>query len=289
MAESCGCLPGLAAGDGGRLAAEGGQPGAAIRGPVVEQQERAGVLEPGPDPLPSGQGKIEKGERTPAKEFAAACDAVPELDTGGMLTLVRNELRENLLAQAYPGWFHRWPDAEEQAHALRWYEPLLVPGLLQTEDYARAVLRGAQANATDDQIEQQVAARMERQDVLAGDNPPYLWAVVDEGVLHRCIGSAEIMRDQLAHLAQMCGRPKASIQVIPFSAGARAGLLGAFITADLDGGSILYLETATTGQVVDAPHIVRDAGLIFDTLRCEALPREASRDMITKVAEKRWT
>lgn len=79
-----------------------------------------------------------------------------------------------LRQSAYPGWFHRWPDTEAQAHALRWYEPLLVPGLLQTEDYARAVLRGAQADASDDQIEQQVAARLARQDILTRRHPPHL-------------------------------------------------------------------------------------------------------------------
>jgi transcriptional regulator with XRE-family HTH domain len=231
-------------------------------------------------------GKVENGERTPTREFTAACDAVTALKTDGALTMLREQLMDNLRRQAYPGWFHRWPDAEAQARALRWYEPLLVPGLLQTEGYARAVLRGAQADASDDQIERQVAARLARQDILSRDNPPHLWVVIDEGVLHRIIGDAKVMHDQLVHLAEMSHRPKVSVQVVPFDAGARTGLLGAFILADQDGaGGILYLETATTGQVAEAPSIVSDAGLIFDTLRSEALPRGASRDVIMKVAE----
>jgi transcriptional regulator with XRE-family HTH domain len=234
-------------------------------------------------------GKVENGERTPTKEFTAACDGVPELNTGGALTVLREQLREHLREQAVPGWFARFSDAEAQAHALRSYEPLLVPGLLQHEDYARAVLRGAQGNATDEQIEQQVAARLQRQDILTRESPPHLWVVIDEGVLHRSIGNPKTMLDQLWQLARMTDRPKVSIQVIPSGAGERTGLLGAFTIADHDGARILYLETATTGQVVEAPSIVSDAGLIFDTLRSEALPRGASKDLIMKVAEEKWT
>jgi hypothetical protein len=149
---------------------------------------------------------------------------------------------------------------------------LLVPGLLQTERYARAILRGAQADATDDEIDQQVAARLERQAILSNANPPHLWVVIDEGVLHRRIGDAKTMLDQLWHVARAADRPKVSVQVVPFDAGERTGLLGAFTIAGLDSGDRLYLETATTGQLAEAPSAVREADLIFDTLRSEAPP-----------------
>jgi hypothetical protein len=98
------------------------------------------------------------------------------------------------------------------------------------------------------------------------------------------------MHDQLAHLADMSDRPKVSVQVIPFEAGSRTGLLGAFAIADQAGAnSIVYLETATTGQVVEVPSVVDQAALIFDTLRSEASARGPSRDLIMKVAEERWT
>jgi transcriptional regulator with XRE-family HTH domain len=231
--------------------------------------------------------KAETGDRPPTDEVLTAWCEACHLD----MDLFR---RLGVLARradgSIPTWFVPWPDAEAQARALRSYEPLLVPGLLQTEDYARAVLRGAQADASDDQIEEQVAARLQRQDILAGAKPPRLWVVIDEGVLHRTIGGSKTMLDQTWHLARMSDRPKVSVQVIPFEAGERTGLLGAFTIADRDGaGSILYLDTATTGQVVEAPSIVGDAGLIFDTLRSEALPRGASRALIMKVAEERWT
>lgn len=235
-------------------------------------------------------GKVENGERSPTKEFTTACDAVPELKTRGALAELREQLREHLKHRVYPRWFDRWPDAEEQATALRWYEPLLVPGLLQTEDYARAVLRGAQADASDDQIEEQVAARLQRQDILSRENPPHLWAVIDEGVLHRTIGDSKTMLDQLWHLARMSDRPKVSVQVIPFAAGARTGLLGHFVIASLsDAASIAYLETAAAGQIVETPAVIEQVALTWEALRSEALPCGASKELTIKIAEERWT
>jgi transcriptional regulator with XRE-family HTH domain len=234
-------------------------------------------------------GKIENGQRAPTKELAEACDAVAELGTDGALTRLRGLLRDYLTQQVYPAWFHRWPEAEAEASALRWYEPLLIPGLLQTEDYARAVLRG-QPDATDDRIAEQVVARIQRQEVLAKENPPHLWCVIDEGVLHRCIGGHKVMHDQLLHLAEMSDQPMVSVQVVPFKSGAHAGLLAHFAIAGLDGvRDTLYLETATVGQVIEVPVIVGQAALIFETLRSEALPRGASRELIMKVAEDKWT
>ena len=101
--------------------------------------------------------KIETGDRPPAKDFPERLDAVPELDTRDGLARMWGNLSKGLRNRAIPGWFRPWADIEAEAAILRTYQPLLVPGLLQTEDYARALLRGAQADATDDQIEQQVA------------------------------------------------------------------------------------------------------------------------------------
>jgi hypothetical protein len=98
------------------------------------------------------------------------------------------------------------------------------------------------------------------------------------------------MRPQLDHLADLAERPRMTIQVIPASAGAHAGLLGAFIIADLDGlPSMVYLETSAEGQDTDSPAVLSHVMLRFDTLRAEALPRAASCDLIMKVAEDRWT
>jgi transcriptional regulator with XRE-family HTH domain len=233
--------------------------------------------------------KIETGERPPAKDFPERLDAVPELGSRGGLTRLWGNLRKGLRHRAVPGWFQPWTHFEAQAATLRSYEPLLVPGLLQTQDYARAIL-AARPGGKHDDLDDQVAARIGRQAILARADPPQLWCVVDEGVLHRCIGGPKVMHDQLEHLADLAENPQTTIQVIPASAGAHAGLLGGFVIADLDGSpGMVYLETAAEGQIADSPAIVAHAMLRFDALRSEALPRAASRDLIMKVAAEKWT
>ena len=123
------------------------------------------------------------------------------------------------------GWFQEWADIEAEATVLRWYEPLVVPGLLQTEDYARAIL-SARPDGNLDDLDEQVAARLARQAVLDRPDAPQLWCVLDEGVLHRAIGGSKVMRSQLYRLAEVAEHPKTTIQVIR-AAGAHAGLLGA--------------------------------------------------------------
>ena len=159
---------------------------------------------------------------------------------------------------------------------------------MQTEDYAHAILT-AEPGADEDKLGEQVAARMDRQAILEGAGAPQMWCVLDEAMLHRSIGGTKIMRAQLEHLARLAERPKVTIQIIPASAGAHAGLLGAFVIADLDGHSWLYLETAAEGQVSEGASAISDVAFRFDRLRSEALPRSASRALIMKVAEDRWT
>jgi transcriptional regulator with XRE-family HTH domain len=231
-------------------------------------------------------GKVETSERFATPEFARRCDEVfPQLDGlfGRLIELAR---RWN---GPHPQWFRDWVEAEREATSLRWWEPMLVPGLLQTADYARAIL-GAGPDTTADMLEELVPARLERQNVLDRAKPPELWVVIDEAVLHRLIGSPKIMYDQLLHLADASCRPSITVQVVPGETGAHAGLLGAFIIAGLDGApSILYAETAVEGQTIERSALVSRAALAFDRLRAEALPHGASRDLIGKVAEERWT
>ena len=123
--------------------------------------------------------------------------------------------------------------------------------------------------------------------ILSREDPPQLWCLLDEGALHRRVGGAKTMHDQLLHLAETAHRPKVTVQVVPFEVGAHAGLLGAFVIASFDGaGDIVYLETAASGQVTETPSVVAEITLTYDTLRSEALPRTASRELIMKVAEQ---
>jgi len=233
-------------------------------------------------------GKIEMGQRTPSHEFTAACDAVPELQTAGALTELRAQLSDTLKLRAYPGWFQEWSRKEAEAVSLRWYEPLIVPGLLQTEEYARAVLR-TRVGDTDEQVEEMVAARMERQAILSRAKPPTLWAVIDEGVLRRLIGSGKVMRDQLLHLAEMARRPHIVLQVVPASVGAYEGLRGVFILASFDNApDVAYQDAAIFGQFLEDAAGIAAVTAAWDTIKSEALPRGASLELVEEVA-KIWT
>jgi transcriptional regulator with XRE-family HTH domain len=228
--------------------------------------------------------KIETGDRPPAEDFPPRLDAIPELATNGALTRLWGHLKKGQKQRTY-GWFAKWADIESQATALRTYEPLIVPGLLQTEDYARAIL-SLRPGCDSDDLDTQVAARLARQSIL---ERAQLWCVLDEGVLHRDIGGTKTMQAQLDRLAGLAGHPRVTIQVIPGSYG-HAGLLGGFVLADLDGQPpMVYLETAAEGQPTDSPAVAAHVSLRFDKLRSEALPWSASRDLIRKVAEEQWT
>jgi transcriptional regulator with XRE-family HTH domain len=233
--------------------------------------------------------KIENGQRAPTEDFAAACDDLSELGTDGALARLRELLRDYLKQRAYPGWFVRWPDKEAEARTLRSFEPLVIPGLLQTEEYARAVLR-TQVVATDDEIGEMVKARMDRQSILVRETPPMLWAIVDECVLRRPVGGASVMRAQLKHLIEAARRPSIVLEVIPLATGAHEGLRGgAFVLAEFaDGPYVAYQDTAVRGQVVEDGDDIASLLLMWDTLKSEALPRSASLELVEEVATS-WT
>jgi len=234
-------------------------------------------------------GKIENGQRVPTEQFAAACDAVPELNTGGVLGELRELLRDYLKQRAYPGWFARWPEKEAAAKTLRTFELVVVPGLLQTQDYARALLANRIGGSADD-ADEIVAARMERQSVLARDDPPELWVVIDEAVLHRPVGGPHVMREQLGQLIVAAQRPSIVLQVIPASVGVHEGLPGAgFVIADFENApQVAYQDTAVRGQVLEDGDDIAILMGTWDRLRAEALPRAASLGLIEEVA-KTWT
>jgi hypothetical protein len=166
-----------------------------------------------------------------------------------------------------------------------------VPGLLQTEDYARAVL-ATKAGATEAEIEADVTERLARQQVLFREQPapPRMYALLDEGLLYRPVASSNVMRGQLDHLVEMSRRPHITIQVVPYTAGGHSGLLGAFIVAELPTQrSIVFKEDVSGGRVSEEAAGVSEVAMCFDALRSEALPQSVSRDLMAKVAEEQWT
>ena len=146
-------------------------------------------------------------------------------------------------------------------------------------------------NAAPDEIEELVAGRLARQAVLGREEPaaPLLWALIDEGVLHRPVAPAEVMHDQLMYLVEMARRPNITVQVVPYSAGGHSGLLGAFTIADLGSSpSIVNVEDVADGRVFEDPGTVSLVTLRYRSLQSESLPKGASRELIARVAEERW-
>ncbi len=229
----------------------------------------------------------ENGWRVPTRPATSDIDAVPELQTHGALTELWDSLKDGMTYQAFPSWVQDWAAKEAHAATLRWFEPLVVPALLQTEDYARAICQTRFGLTTED-IEAQVTVRLRRQHIMANDPPPALWVILDEGVLHRPVGGRHVMLDQLNHLVESARRPTIAIEIIPSSVGAHEGLGGAFCIADSSGApSVGYQEAAVGGQLLEGLADVAALELTWSTLRGETLPRKASLAVLEEAA-KSW-
>jgi hypothetical protein len=187
-----------------------------------------------------------------------------------------------------PVWFRPWAEIEREAIALRSYEPLAVPGLLQTEAYARAMLRVG-GLLPPGEVERIVAGRLKRQAILASDKPPQLVAVFDEVVLRRLLGDRAVMREQVEHLVAMAESPYVQIRVIPADAPWHTGLAGPFVLARLDDGSeVAYLDNQLRGQLANERPDIASLGKRWESITGEALPRRSSIELIKEVA-KTWT
>jgi hypothetical protein len=176
---------------------------------------------------------------------------------------------------------------EAEARSARNYESLFIPGLLQTEDYARALIKGNLPMASQKEVDQRVQARMERQALLYKDDPVQLWAIVDEAVLRRKVGGADVMRGQLAAIATAAGEPHITVQVIPFSAGAHAGMQGSFIVLSFSNPAdpeIVYVDSMAGDLFLDADADIRRFSLVFENLRAVAISPDDSTSLITGLA-----
>jgi hypothetical protein len=165
------------------------------------------------------------------------------------------------------------------------YEPQAVPGLLQTEDYARAQIRTGRVRDSDEEIEKHVAARISRQAILSRSDPPLLWVILDEAVLRRPVGGAEVMRDQLTRLVHAAQSPRVVLQVLPFAAGAHGGMSGPMTLFSLpDETKLVYAEGFGGGQIIGLPEEVVNCRLRLDLMRACALPPDDSVRMIADLS-----
>ena len=227
-------------------------------------------------------GMVETARRAPSRDFAQRCDEA--LATGGALA----RLWPLVSQEALPRWFRPFAEIEREATSIRTWEPLVVPGLLQTEDYARALITAWQPGDGDEVVQQHVTARMERQHLLARNDPPLVWMIIGEPALRNPVGGRKVLRDQLTRLLDAeADYPKLIIQVVPLVAGAHPGLEGPLVLVARRGEpDVAYLEVQGRGHVVERPEEVARYGLLYDVLRAVALPPDASRAMIAALAKE---
>jgi transcriptional regulator with XRE-family HTH domain len=196
------------------------------------------------------------------------------------------------------GWWQLYGDVltgayvglEAAADRVRSYEALVVPGLMQTEDYAQAMIHAARPDISLAEVEKRVRVRMSRQSLLTQDDPLDLWVVLDEAVLHRPVGGAEVMTRQLLHLVQVSELPNVTLQVLPFAAGAHAGMDGTFTILLYDESAdqnFVFAANAAGGLFLEKDDELQRYGFIFDYLRANALRPADSASMIVKLAKER--
>ncbi|MEU1731887.1 helix-turn-helix transcriptional regulator [Streptosporangium sp. NPDC020145] len=229
--------------------------------------------------------RLEKAVRSPSKSDAERLDRL--FGAEGGVSFVR--LYERITAQpGGPVWFRSWAEEiEPNARVIRSWDPLLVPGLLQTENYARTIFLQA-PQITPDEAEERVQTRMRRQRILDQEKPPLLLVLMDAGVLRREVGEAKVMREQLCHLLAAVQRPMISIQIV--APKCLVGLMGAFTIAELPDSrpDAIHAESSAEGQVTADADSVTAIWKRYEAIRTWAYPEHISIKMIEK-ARRAWT
>jgi transcriptional regulator with XRE-family HTH domain len=226
--------------------------------------------------------QIEREHKPPSAEFAAQCDKV--FDTPATFA----DLQELLAREAWPSYFAPVIDAETRATQVHEWEQRVVPGLLQTGDYARSVIRAGMPRISPDELERKVESRLERQAIFTRETGrPMYWVVVHEGLLRHVVGSPEIMRTQLGRLIDAADSPDILIQVLPYSAYDHPGTDGPILVFDFaDAPSSGYTECNGGGMIVEQPEQV--AGLVtsMNLIRAAALSPRESRECIVRIRDE---
>ncbi|UIX33055.1 helix-turn-helix domain-containing protein [Streptomyces sp. GQFP] len=225
-------------------------------------------------------GQLEAGTRRMMHEYAVQFDKM--LDT-------KDFFERNCAALAkskYPENFTEAAEAEAIATTIRHYLPLLIPGLLQTPEYAAALFRTYRPLAPESEIEELVALRMERTHVLDDPTTPLFWGILDEAALRRAVGGAATMAKALRHVADMARRHRIIVQVLPFSAGAHAGMGGSLKLMEFaDAPPLCFIEGMDTGKLMDDPAKIARHSLTFSLLQAAALSPQDSLALIEAVAQ----
>ncbi|MCO5998924.1 helix-turn-helix domain-containing protein [Actinoallomurus rhizosphaericola] len=188
-----------------------------------------------------------------------------------------------------PNWFEAYVGFEAEATTFRDFQPLYIPGLLQTPDYARAVLQAAPNRDGSEDLDRQVDLRIERQGILTQPNPPQLWFVLSETALRIAVGTPAIMAAQLRHLADQANRPNIKLQVLPFTAAAHVNPVTGFRILDFPDPrdpTVVYVEHLTGALFLERDEEISQYATIFDHLRAEALGTSQSNHLISRIADE---
>ena len=222
--------------------------------------------------------KIESCDRKPQRDMAERCDEL--FATPGVFA----RLYKDIVTEPYSPWFGPRVEYEDRATAITDWEQRGVPGLLQTEGYARAAVRACRPYMPPEAVERRVQSRLERQEILSRDRPPKLWTVVAEGVLRQLVGGREVMAEQLDHLVTISESSQAVIQVLPFSATDAPGSDGPAALFEFEGQPpVAYLEGWEAGQVVEDPQEVAEIATALSMIKGCALPPGDSRQLIAEI------
>ncbi|WP_326817544.1 MULTISPECIES: helix-turn-helix domain-containing protein [unclassified Streptomyces] len=225
-------------------------------------------------------GQLESGTRRMQLDQAQKFDEI--LTTDGFF--VRNCVA--LKKSKYPDHFAEAAEAEAVARTIKEYAPQLIPGLLQTEAYARAVFRGGLPMAAENVVDDLTRVRLDRAQLLSDPTTPLFWSVLDEAVLRRKVGGPAVMAEALNHLLKLAREHRIIVQVLPFNAGAHMAMEGPLKLMSFDDAPPLaYLQGLGTGKLHDDPATVRHYELTYDLVAASALSPEASLALIESVAE----
>ncbi|MYQ78432.1 MULTISPECIES: helix-turn-helix domain-containing protein [unclassified Streptomyces] len=225
-------------------------------------------------------GNLEDGSRRMQMDQALRLDDI--LNADGFFKRNCAALKKS----KYPDHFAEAAEAEARATEIKEYAPQLIPGLLQTEAYARAVFREYQPTAAGSVIDELVTARLDRTQLLADPTQPMLWVVLDEAVLRRKVGGPTCMAGALRHIATLVDQRRIIVQVLPFTAGGHAAMGGALkLMRFSDAPPLAYLDGLGAGQLHDDPGTVSGYELAYDLVVASALSPAASLALIESVAE----
>jgi transcriptional regulator with XRE-family HTH domain len=249
-------------------------------------------------------GYVIRGSESKISRLELGRVGFKQRDIADLLTLYKvndDSQRESLLAMAReantPGWWHSYDDVlpswfqtyvglEESAELIRSYEVQFIPGLLQTEDYARAVATAGAPHAKSDEIERRVGLRMTRQQILSRPKPPGIWMVIDEGALRRPMGGRTVMRAQLRRLVELVEKPDITLQVMPFRFGAHAADGGAFSILrfpEHDVPDIVYVEQLVSALYLDKPELVETYAATMNRLTVDSHRPERTVELVEKM------